>query len=86
MTPACFRDEQQYSEWLHLARYAREACTICDDCKPEYEEKMKAQGRCHNSWRTVQFVMQKKVKPVFDTPKKPLKSNLMEIQIDPLSW
>ena len=51
---------------------------------------MKAQGRCHKTWRTVQFVMQKKIKPVVDKPEKPpkppSKAKVKEIQIDPLSW
>jgi hypothetical protein len=82
MTPACFKDEQQYSEWLRLARYAREACTICDDCTPEYEEKMKAQGRCHKTWYLTQIVM--KGKPL---PLKPPQFKVMkEIEYEKLYW
>jgi len=82
MTPACFRDDKQYSEWLHLARYAREACTICEDCKPHYEEQMKTQGRCHKEWYEVQFVMRGKALPLQPPKFKVTK----EIEHEKLYW
>lgn len=83
MAPDCFRDYTQYSEWLGLARLAKEPCTICEDCLPSYKMKMVTEQRCHVQWHSVQVVMQKKVSPLFG---KPSKSNVMETQIDPLSW
>jgi hypothetical protein len=82
MTPACFRDNQQYSEWLRLARYAREACTICEDCKPHYEEEMKTQGRCHKGWYSVQIVMAGKALPLLPPQFKVTK----EIEHEKLYW
>jgi hypothetical protein len=82
MTPACFRDNQQYSEWLRLARYAREACTICEDCKPHYEEEMKTQGRCHKGWYSVQVVMAGKALPLLPPQFKVTK----EIEHEKLYW
>ena len=82
MTPACFRDNQQYSEWLRLARYAREACTICEDCKPHYEEEMKTQGRCHKGWYSVQVVMAGKALPLHPPQFKVKK----EIEHEKLYW
>jgi hypothetical protein len=83
ITPDCFQSYEQYAEWLRLARLAKEQCTICEDCVSEYKMKMVAKQRCHEQWHSVQVVMQKKVAPLFV---KPLKSNVMETQIDPLSW
>jgi hypothetical protein len=82
MTPACFKDNQQYSEWLRLARYAREACTICDDCKPDYEEKMKTQGRCNKGWYSIQVVMAGKALPLHPPQLKVTK----EIEHEKLYW
>lgn len=83
IAPDCFQSYEQYSEWLRLARLAKEQCTICEDCVSEYKMKMVAKQRCHEQWHSVQVVMQKKVAPLFV---KPSKSNVMETQIDPLSW
>lgn len=82
MAPDCFRDYQQYSEWLGLARLAKEECTICEDCVFEYKLKMVTEQRCHEHWHSVQVVMQKKIKPLFE----PSKSKVKEMKIDPLSW
>lgn len=83
IAPDCFKDYDQYSEWLRLARLAKEQCTICEDCSSGYKLKMMNEQRCHEKWHSVQVVMQKKVAPLFvQLPK----SNVKEIQIDPLSW
>ena len=81
IAPDCFRDYKQYSEWLTLARAAKEQCHICEDCTSDYKHKMLGQQRCHEQWNSIQIVMQKKVAPLFE----PLKKN-KEIQIDPLKW
>lgn len=89
--PDCFRDYNQYSEWLGLARLAKEECTICEDCTSSYKMKMVAEQRCHVEWHSVQVVMKKKVAPAVEKPKSEKKAQqpkckVMEIQIDPLSW
>lgn len=81
MAPDCFRDYKQYSEWLGLARAAKEQCHICEDCTHEYKLKMLSEHRCHEQWNSIQIVMQKKVAPLFGPSKKP-----QEMQIDPLNW
>ena len=91
IAPDCFHTYEQYAEWLRLARLAKEPCTICEDCGPEYKMKMVAKQRCHEQWHSVQVVMQKKVAPLIvkvkaDKKKKPSKSKVMEFQIDALSW
>jgi len=53
MAPDCFRDYTEYSEWLGLARAAKERCTICEDCDKEYQTKMKLQERCHQEWYSI---------------------------------
>lgn len=83
LAPDCFQSYEQYSEWLRLARLAKEPCTICEDCLSSYKIKMVAKQQCHEQWHSVQIVMQKKVAPLFEQPSK---SKVMEIQIDPLSW
>ncbi len=90
LAPDCFQSYEQYSEWLRLARLAKEPCTICEDCLSSYKIKMVAKQQCHEQWHSVQVVMQKKVAPVVVKVKvdkqKPPKRKVMEIQIDPLSW
>jgi len=82
MTPACFRDSKQYSEWLHLARCAKETCTICEDCTVEYEDKMQSQGRCHKGWYSAQLVMRGKCLPLRPPECKVTK----EIEHEKLYW
>lgn len=81
MAPDCFRDYDQYSEWLGLARLAKEPCNICEDCTFDYKLKMLDQKRCHEQWNSIQIVMQKKVAPLFVQVKKN-----EEIEIDRLKW
>lgn len=57
MSPDCFKDFNQYGEWLRLARLAKESCTICEDCTMQYKAKMKAQSRCHEEWHSVNVLM-----------------------------
>jgi hypothetical protein len=83
IAPDCFRDYNQYSEWLGLARAAKEECTICGDCTSSYKIKMVTEQRCHEQWHSVQVVMKRKISPLFGEPSK---SKAMEAQIDPLSW
>ena len=90
MAPDCFRDYEQYSEWLGLARLAKQECTICEDCTKGYKEKMIAERRCHEKWHSVQILMKKKVAPAAVKQKvekqKIVICKVKEIQIDPLSW
>jgi hypothetical protein len=60
--PDCFRDYKQYSGWLGLARAAREACTVCEDCTKQYKEKMIVQNRCHEEWILVHGIIGKPLK------------------------
>lgn len=83
IAPDCFQSYEQYAEWLRLARLAKEPCTICEDCVSDYKLKMVAKQQCHETWHSVQVIMQKKIEPLFA---KPSKSKVMETQIDPLSW
>ena len=55
--PDCFRDYQQYSEWLGLARIVKESCTICEDCSKQYKEKMIVQKRCHEEWTLIHGIV-----------------------------
>ena len=61
IVPNCFRDYQQYSEWLGLARAAKQPCTICEDCTSSYKEKMITESRCFEKWYSVQVIMQGKL-------------------------
>jgi hypothetical protein len=82
MTPSCFRDNQQYSEWLYFARNAKESCTICEDCLPEYQQKMKSEGRCHQEWYSVQVLMRGRTIPAHPDERKVTK----EINHEKLYW
>lgn len=54
MRPACFDSEEQWAYWMDEARkslatshgQALRRHGHCVDCTPEYQAKMKAQGRC----------------------------------------
>jgi hypothetical protein len=82
MTPLCFRDYKQYSEWLYYARNAKESCTICEDCLPDYEKKMKKEGRCNKEWYSVQLLMRGRTLPIHPEQCKVTK----EIEHDKLYW
>ena len=60
IAPDCFRDYDQYSEWLRLGRMAKQPCTICEDCAKGYKEKMSIEGRCHEEWHSIQWMFEKK--------------------------
>lgn len=84
LIPDCFRDYQQYEEWLRLARSAKQPCTICEDCVPAFQVKMKSIAKCHYEWHSVKVFFgkpEKEVKPIFEKPTK-----AKEFQLDPLSW
>lgn len=83
IAPDCFTSFKQYSEWLGLARAAKEECTICEDCQPEYQVKMKMQGKCHYEWYSIQIVM--KGKSIQPRPRQPSKVK-KEIQHEKLYW
>jgi hypothetical protein len=82
MTPFCFPNSKEYSEWLHLARNAREPCTICEDCSLDYRNKMKNVGRCHDEWYSVQLVMRGRANPSYPPKSKVTK----EIEHEKLYW
>jgi len=46
--PKCFDSQQQYKEWKFYARRAQGTEWPCNDCLPEFQERMKACGRCEN--------------------------------------
>lgn len=83
IAPDCFKDYKQYSEWLGLARLAKEACTICEDCREEYQTEMKLQERCHQEWYSVRIVMNGKSLPTHPIKQK---STPKEINYDKLYW
>lgn len=60
MAPDCFRSFEQYSEWLGLARIAKEECTICGDCTQGYKERMVVESRCHFEWHSINIFPSKK--------------------------
>jgi hypothetical protein len=47
MKPDCFPTKKMYREWIYLANVVREVSSICDDCSPEYKQRMIEQERCH---------------------------------------
>lgn len=83
ITPDCFRSYQQYSDWLGLARIAKEECTICGDCQPDYQVEMKRQARCHHEWYSIQIVM--KGKSIQPRPRSAGKVT-KEIKYEKLYW
>lgn len=46
--PKCFDTRAEYRAWKQCARMAYPALWVCTDCTPDYQERMKAQGRCEN--------------------------------------
>lgn len=48
-TPKCFDDDRQFRGWLECREqcYDRDA-HICEDCLPEYQERMVKVGRCEH--------------------------------------
>lgn len=45
--PPCFNSEREYEQWKALlVRSGENGVTICDDCTKDYQEQMKAEGRC----------------------------------------
>jgi len=82
IAPDCFRDYVQYSEWLGLARIAKEQCTICEDCGNGYKSKMMVEKRCHFEWHSIQFMPPKK-----PAVKKPAKIKVKkELEYEKLYW
>lgn len=58
--PLCFNSDRDFGQWLYFAATAREECTPCSDCTPEYKQKMTEQNRCLQN-----YVMEKhQVRPV----------------------
>lgn len=49
--PAC-TDARTYKLWSDAARQLTFTPRVgfCEDCTPEYQAKMKAEGRCENPW------------------------------------
>lgn len=91
MAPDCFRDYEQYSEWLKLARASKEPCTICEDCLDCYKKEMKLQQRCHFEWHSVTLLMEKKV--AFKVQKQKVakapvmkSKEIKELRLDKLEW
>ena len=77
IAPDCFRDYKQYSEWLGLARMAKEQCTICEDCVPSFQVEMKRQALCHYEWHSIQFMPPKPPKsPSIKTAKCKVKKEI----------
>lgn len=86
LAPDCFRDYEQYVEWLRLARLAKESCTICEDCKPEYKAKMIEKQRCHEKWHSSKILIQRTVaKKNYYVPPLIDKENV-RFSNDGLSW
>ena len=83
VAPDCFQNYKQYSDWLGLARAAKQECTICEDCQPDYQVEMKMQARCHHEWYSIQIVM--KGRSIQPRPRQPSKVT-KEIQHDKLYW
>lgn len=54
--PRCFDSQEQWDAWREVARQAspRDITTYCEDCSPDYQASMIAQGRCR--WPTTQFI------------------------------
>jgi hypothetical protein len=48
--PPCFYSKAQFTEWMHLSRTAKERVDICDDCTPEYQEKLALKDKCISQW------------------------------------
>ena len=46
--PKCFDSLQQYREWKSYARTAQGSEWVCSDCTPQFQDRMKACGRCEN--------------------------------------
>ena len=46
--PFCFESADQYKKWKEKARIAYAEAHVCTDCTPEYQARMKAEGRCEN--------------------------------------
>lgn len=44
--PRCFDTQQQFNDWLHLARTAREQASPCGDCSRRYKHDMTQAKRC----------------------------------------
>ena len=45
--PLCFESRAKYKAWVEARNYAHEVASVCDDCNPEYSQKMKLQERCN---------------------------------------
>lgn len=86
INPDCFRDYNQYAEWLRMARLAKESCTICEDCRPEYKAKMVAQERCHEKWHSSKVLIQREVaKKNYPIP-NPIDKQNVRFSNDGLAW
>lgn len=54
--PPCFQSNEQWEEYKALAQSGsyhsntRETFNYCTDCTPEYQAKMKAQGKCRHPY------------------------------------
>jgi hypothetical protein len=46
--PKCFDSAAQFKAWKECARQAYAQNWVCTDCTPEYQARMKAEGRCEN--------------------------------------
>lgn len=46
--PQCFSSLEQYKAWKECARMSYAPNHVCTDCTPEYQERMKDEGRCEN--------------------------------------
>jgi tRNA A37 threonylcarbamoyladenosine dehydratase len=51
--PPCFQSNEQWEEYKDLAQDSshsntRESFNYCTDCTPQYQAKMKAQGKCRH--------------------------------------
>lgn len=46
--PKCFESAKQYREWKSYARVAQGSEWVCTDCTPQFQARMKSEGRCEN--------------------------------------
>lgn len=54
--PACFESQEQIESWRKSNVPTKSAAVICEDCTPEYRDKMLKAGRCHEeTWQSIKF-------------------------------
>lgn len=55
--PACFTELRFYRNWQRTMPHCPDKlrATICTDCTPQYQLRMKRHGRCSNPEATIRF-------------------------------